>query len=55
MIQIKRIGMFMISYYTKVYLSKCNGSWDVSIKQTINFNIQTVAMFVFRFWQKWSY
>jgi hypothetical protein len=26
MIQIKLIGMFMISYYTKVHLSKCNGS-----------------------------
>jgi hypothetical protein len=26
MIQIKLIGMSMISYYTKVHLSKCNGS-----------------------------
>jgi hypothetical protein len=26
MIQIKFIGMSMISYYTKVHLSKCNGS-----------------------------
>jgi hypothetical protein len=26
MIQIKLIGMFMISYKTKVHLSKCNGS-----------------------------
>jgi hypothetical protein len=37
----------MISYYTKVHLSKYNGSWVVSTKQTMNFNIQTVAMFVF--------
>jgi hypothetical protein len=37
----------MISYYTKVHLSKFNGSWVVSIKQTMNYNIQTAAMFVF--------
>jgi hypothetical protein len=37
----------MISYHTKVHLSKCNGSWVVSTKQTMNFNIQTAAMFVF--------
>jgi hypothetical protein len=37
----------MISYYTKVHLSKCNGSWVVSTKQTTNFNIQTTAIFVF--------
>jgi hypothetical protein len=36
----------MISYHTKVHLSKCNGSWVVSTKQTPNFNIQTAAMFV---------
>jgi hypothetical protein len=47
MIQIKLIGMFMISYYINVHLSKCNGSWVVSTKQTMNFNIQTAAMFVF--------
>jgi hypothetical protein len=47
MIQIKLIGMSMISYHTKVHLFKCNGSWVVSTKQTINFNIQTAAMFVF--------
>jgi hypothetical protein len=46
----------MISYYAKVHLSKWNGSWVVSIKQTMNFNIQTAAMFVFFcFWQKCSY
>jgi hypothetical protein len=44
MIQIKLIGMSMISYYTKVNLSKCNGSWVVSTKQTMNFNIQTAAI-----------
>jgi hypothetical protein len=37
----------MISYYTKVNLSKCNGSWVVSTKQNMNFNIQTDAIFVF--------
>jgi hypothetical protein len=37
----------MISYYTKVHLSKFNGSWVVSTKQTMNYNIQTAAMFVF--------
>jgi hypothetical protein len=26
MIQIKLIGMSMISYYTEIHLSKCNGS-----------------------------
>jgi hypothetical protein len=47
MIQIKLVGMSLISYYTKVHLSKWNGSWVVSTKQTINLNIQTAAMFVF--------
>jgi hypothetical protein len=42
----------MISYYTKVHLSKCKGSWVVSTKQTMNFNIQTAAMFVFLFLTK---
>jgi hypothetical protein len=37
----------MIFYYTKVHLSKCNGSWVVSIKLIMNFNIQLAAMFVF--------
>jgi hypothetical protein len=37
----------MISYYTKVHLSKFNGSWVFATKQTMNFNIQTAAMFVF--------
>jgi hypothetical protein len=47
MIQIKLIGISMISYYTKVNFPKCNGSRVVSTKQTPNFNIQTAAMFVF--------
>jgi hypothetical protein len=47
MIQIELIGMSMISYYTKLHLSKCNGSWVVFTKQTMNFNIQLAAMFVF--------
>jgi hypothetical protein len=42
----------MTSYYTKVHLSKCNGSWVVSAKQTMNFNIQTAAIFVFLFLTK---
>jgi hypothetical protein len=52
MIQIKLIGMSMIFYYTKVHSSKCNGSRVVSTKQTMNFNIQTAAMFVFLFLTK---
>jgi hypothetical protein len=47
MIQIKLIGTSMISNETKVHLSKCNSSLVVSTKQTMNFNIQTAAMFVF--------
>jgi hypothetical protein len=39
--------MSIISYYTKVHLSKCNSSWAVSTKQTMNFNIQTATMFIF--------
>jgi hypothetical protein len=46
-IQIKLIGMSMISYYTKLHLKKSNVSWVLSAKQTMNFNIQTAAMFVF--------
>jgi hypothetical protein len=45
----------MISYYTKVHLSKCNGSWVVSTKQTMNFNIQLAAMFVFFVFDKNSF
>jgi hypothetical protein len=47
MIQIKLKGMSMISHFSEVHLSKCNGSRVVSIKQTMNFDIQTAAMFVF--------
>jgi hypothetical protein len=47
MIQIKLVGMSMIIYFPKVHLSKCNGSWVASTKQTMNFNIQLAAMFVF--------
>jgi hypothetical protein len=42
----------MISYYTKVHLSKCKGSWVVSTKQTMNYNIQTAARFVFFIFNK---
>jgi hypothetical protein len=31
----------------QVHLSKCNGSWVISTKQTMNFNIQTAVMIVF--------
>jgi hypothetical protein len=44
--------MSMISYYTKVHLSKCNGSRVVSTKQIMNFYIQTVAVFVFLVFDK---
>jgi hypothetical protein len=37
----------MTSSFPKVHLSKCNGSWVVSTKQNMNFNIQTAAMFIF--------
>jgi hypothetical protein len=57
MIQMKFVGMSMIFYKTKVHLSrKCKGSWVVSTKQTMNFNSQLAAMFVFVcFDNKWSY
>jgi hypothetical protein len=42
----------MIPSYTKVHLFKFNGSWVVSTKQTMNFNIQTAAMFVFFIFDK---
>jgi hypothetical protein len=44
--------MSIISYYTKVHLSKCNGSWVASTKQTMNFNIQTAVMFVLFVFEK---
>jgi hypothetical protein len=37
----------MISYCTKVHLAKCNGSWVVSTKQNMNFNILMFVFFVF--------
>jgi hypothetical protein len=52
MIQIKLVGMSIIFYYTKVHLSKCNGSWGASTKLTMNFNIQLSAMFVFLVFDK---
>jgi hypothetical protein len=42
----------MISYCTKVHLSKRNGSWVVSTEQAMNFNIKTAAMFVFYVFDK---
>jgi hypothetical protein len=38
MIQIKRLGVPMIFYYTKLHLCECNVSRIVSIRQNINFN-----------------
>jgi hypothetical protein len=56
MIQLKLVGKHMIFYYTKVHLSKYNGSWVVSTKQTINFNTQRATMFIFFvFDKKWSH
>jgi hypothetical protein len=48
-IQIKLVGMSMISYYTKVHLSKCNGSWVVSTKKLwiLTFNWPPCSFFFF--------
>jgi hypothetical protein len=42
----------MISHYTKISLSECNGSWVVSIKLNVNFKFQLPDMFVFLFFRK---
>jgi hypothetical protein len=47
--QIELVGMSMIFHCTKLCLSKCNGSWFLPIKQTVNFNVQLPTMFVFLF------
>jgi hypothetical protein len=39
--------MPMIIYYTKLHLSKCNGSQVVSAKQNIKFNFQPHTTFLF--------
>jgi hypothetical protein len=46
-IWIRLVGTFMIFHCTKLRLSKCNSSWVVSIKQTVNFKFQPPVMFVF--------
>jgi hypothetical protein len=49
MIQMKLTGISMINtlFQSSFHLSKYNGSWVVSTKQNVDFNIQTAAMFVF--------
>jgi hypothetical protein len=42
-----RYSMSMISFYTKLHLSKCNGSWVVCTQHNMNFNSQTAAIFEF--------
>jgi hypothetical protein len=37
----------MIFNSTKRHFSKCNGSWVVTIKQNMNFNLQPPSTFVF--------
>jgi hypothetical protein len=40
MIQINLVGIPMIVCFTKFHLSKCSGSWVVSIKQNMNVNFR---------------
>jgi hypothetical protein len=48
MMQIKLVGMSVIFHFTKLRSSKwCNGSWVISIKQNVNFQIHPPAMFVY--------
>jgi hypothetical protein len=54
MIQMKLVGMLMIFHFTKLRLSKCNGSWVASIKQNVNFKFQPLAMFIFLVYRKSS-
>jgi hypothetical protein len=45
-IYIKLAGIFMICHCSKLRLSKCSGSWVVSIKQNNNFKFQLPTMFI---------
>jgi hypothetical protein len=50
MAQTKIVGTSMIIYFSGLHLSKCKGSWVVSIKQNMYFNFQqssTLASLVF--------
>jgi hypothetical protein len=55
MITVKLVDMCMIFHCTKFHLSKCNGSWAVSIKVTANFNFWLPPGLHLCFSQKWSY
>jgi hypothetical protein len=46
-IQTNLVGMSMISHCTRLRLYKCNGSWVVSLKQNVRFNLELTAMFLF--------
>jgi hypothetical protein len=50
-VQIKLLSMSTVFHCTKFRLSKCNGSWVVSIRQYIYFNFQP-AMFTFLAFRK---
>jgi hypothetical protein len=43
----KLIGMSMVFHCTVLCLSKCSGSWVVSLKQNVHFNFQPSAMIIF--------
>jgi hypothetical protein len=47
MIQITIAGMPMIFYCVRLYLSKCNGTCIVSVKQNMDFNFQPHSTYVF--------
>jgi hypothetical protein len=49
MIQIKLVRISMICSCAKLHLYTCNASWVVSVKQNINFNVQSSSSFVFWF------
>lgn len=41
--------MFTVFYYTRLHLSNFNGSWNVTVKQNINFNIYLPSRLYFCF------
>jgi hypothetical protein len=41
--------IYMLVHCTELHLSKCNGSWVVTVKQAVNFEFQPPAKFVFLF------
>jgi hypothetical protein len=50
--QIKLPDMSIIFNCIKLHLSKCRGSWVVSIKQNINFNFESPSTFMFLVYHK---